>query len=177
MRGRIALFLVATALCQHARAEDGSAQEFQNIFNGTCVSYLGRLDELRMKLAPLPQLGAEAQKYFLAGREGGVWPVPSKVGVFVLAIPKDKTLCTVYARQVEVSGFREKFEALVKTAPNPMTSTQMEVQPSAPDAQTVAYEWSVPNVPRRAHFILTTRAVQDGGSPQAVASASMGPRE
>lgn len=152
------------------------ADSFANIYASICVKHLANLDELRAKLKDMPELPPEKAGRFLQGMDGNAWPVPDRNGVFVVALPKGKNLCSVFARRVDAQAAEERFVRLVQKAPAPLVSrlaTDERGQSSRSGAtKTVSYEWSAPQAKRKMLFMLTT-STGESADIQGLATASL----
>lgn len=139
---------------------ENQASSFANIYASLCLKHLNNLEALREKLKPMPKLPPEKAVHFLAGNAGDAWPVPDKYGTFVLALPTGKNLCAVHVRRADTEAAKRQFAGLVANAPSPLVAKQVRNEQAQTGAngmtQTVAYEWSVPNAPRKMLFTLTT---------------------
>ncbi|MBR7800116.1 hypothetical protein KDM90_08905 [Undibacterium sp. FT137W] len=124
----------------------------------------------------MPKLPPEKAAMFLAGNPGDAWPVPDKHGTFVLALPSGKNLCVVHVRRANTEAVKKLFAGLVLNAPSPLVAKQVRNEQAQTIAngqtQTVAYEWSVPNAPRKMLFTLTT-AASNTAQLQVLASAAI----
>jgi hypothetical protein len=142
-----------------------------------CLKHLTNLDALRAKLKDIPELPKEKAAPFLQGTPGSAWPVPDKHGVFVLALPKGRNTCSVFAYRVGAKAAEERFVQLVKDAPVPLVSqlvdTNLGQSTKDGDTKTISYSWSVPQVKRKMLFMLTT-ATGESATIQGLATASMG---
>jgi hypothetical protein len=165
-------FNVANAASQG----ENQASSFANIYATLCLKHLNNLDVLREKLKPLPKLPPEKAAHFLAGNAGDAWPVPDKHGPFVLALPTGENICLVNARRADTESAKKQFSNLVAKAPSPLIVKQVrneQIQTAANGpTQTVAYEWSVPDAPRKMLFMLTV-APSESAQLQVLGSASI----
>ncbi len=174
----IALVLIGLASNAAAAASEGEnqASSFANIYASLCLKHLNNLDALREKLKPMPRLPQEKASHFLAGNAGDAWPVPDKYGTFVLALPTGKNMCLVHVRRADTEAAKKQFSNLVANAPSPLVAKQVrndQTQTAANGStQTVAYEWSVPNAPRKMLFTLTT-APSESAQLQVLGSAAI----
>lgn len=154
------LILVLTSPACFADEGENQASSFANIYASLCLKNLSNLEALREKLKPMPKLPPEKAALFLAGNPGDAWPVPDKHGMFVLALPNGKNLCAVHARRANTEAAKKLFTGLVANAPSPLTAKQVMNEQAQTTAngqtQTVAYEWSAPNAPRKMLFTITT---------------------
>ena len=179
MRNFIAT-LVLIGLTSNAAiaATEGESQAaaFANIYLSLCLKHLNNLEALREKLKPMPKLPPEKAALFLPSDGGDAWPVPDKTGTFVLALPAGKKICSVYVRKVDTEAAKKQFSGLVATAPAPLVVKQVKNDRAGTIAngqtETVAYEWSTPNAPRKMLFILTT-ASSETAQIQAKGSAAL----
>lgn len=159
---RLALFLLSICFSLNASTQESSAQadSFANIYATTCLKHLSNLDALISKLASAPTLPPEKASQFLQGKQGKAWPVPDRNGVFVLAIPDSKDFCAVFARRVSGPEAIARFQKLVASAPQPLTSRQVANSSTQTKqnglASTLSYEWSLNGADRRMLFTLTT---------------------
>ena len=174
----IALILISLASNAATAATEGENQatSFANIYASLCLKHLNNLEALREKLKPMPKLPPEKASLFLAGDAGDAWPVPDKHGTFVLALPAGKNVCTVHVRRADTVAAKKQFENFVANAPSPLVAKQVrndqtQTAVNGP-TQTVAYEWSVPNSPRKMLFTLTT-APSEAAQLQVLGSAAI----
>lgn len=157
----IALVLTGLASPAVTAASDGEnqANSFEKHYASICLKHLNNLDALRENLKSLPKLPPEKASHFLAGNAGDAWPVPDQYGAFVLALPAGKNMCTLHLRRADTEVAKKQFIALVGKAPSPLVAKQVRNEKNQTAAngptQTVAYEWSVPNAPRKMLFTLT----------------------
>jgi hypothetical protein len=167
--------LGAISICGAASASP-QADSFANIYASICLKHLANLDELRAKLKDMPELPPEKAGRFLQNMDGNAWPVPDRNGVFVVAVPKGKNLCSVFARRVDAQAAEEKFMSLVQKAPAPLVSrlaTDERGQGSPSGAtKTISYEWSAPQAKRKMLFMLTT-STGESADIQGLATASL----
>lgn len=173
--GFVLIGLVANTAMAGSEGEN-QADSFANIYASLCLKHMNNLDALREKLKPMPKLPPEKASHFLAGNAGDAWPVPDKYGTFVLALPTEKNICTVYVRRADTEAAKKQFANLVANAPSPLVAKLVrneEIQTAANGpTQTVAYEWSVPNAPRKMLFTLTT-APSETAQLQVLGSAAI----
>lgn len=174
----IALCCVALTSTLASAATDGlnQAASFTNIYASLCLKHLHNLDELRQTLKAMPTLPPDQAAPFLAGYTGDVWPVPDKYGKFVLAIPTGKNFCTVHGHRADTEAVKKQFIKLLSSAPPPMVAKQVTNQQRQTSmnglTQTIAYEWSTPNAPRKMLFTLTT-ASSENAQLQVLGSAAI----
>ncbi|MCL7743347.1 hypothetical protein LV476_00045 [Guyparkeria hydrothermalis] len=168
--------LLATAPFAVAGAEETPADSFKRLYLTLCMQHLNDLGRMRQGLSSAPRLPPEKATYFLNGKDGDAWPVPTDQGRFVLALPEGDNLCAVFARRVDTHLVEKSFVDLVAEAPAPLLSRQVrdEREMSRPNGEThtLAYEWYVPDAPRSMLFTLTT-APKDDASIQALGSAAL----
>lgn len=169
------LFGLAFSISSQAAKADAQADSFSNIYASTCLKHLSDLEVLRNKLKNAPELPPEKAAMFLLGSPGNAWPVPDKNGVFVVALPRDKNICLVYARRVNAQAASERFIKIVEKAPEPLTSRKVkdtsETTAKNGQSRTLSYEWSVAQAARKMLFTLTT-ATSDTADLQGMASAA-----
>lgn len=169
--------LVGLALSVNSQAAqaDAQADSFSNIYASTCLKHLSDLEALRRKLKNAPELPPDKAAMFLQGNPGNAWPVPDKNGVFVVALPKDKNICFVYARRVNSQAAEDLFIKIVEKSPDPLTARKVkdtsERSTKNGQTRTLSYEWSVPQAPRKTLFTLTT-ATSETADLQGMASAA-----
>ena len=157
-------------------APEQQAAAFMDIYSSHCLNYLHDVDGLRTRLKTVPQLPAEKAAMFLLGAKGGAWVMPSRHGQFVLVVHADKNLCALYAKTVPAAVAQELLENVVGTAPAPFRSERKRnTSDQGPDGvkQTVAYEWSTEQSPRKPLFALTTTTSKSSVA-QGVATAAIG---
>ncbi len=178
MRSIIALVLIGLAANSVTAATEGEnqASSFANIYASLCLKHLNNLEVLREKLKPMPKLPPEKASLFLAGNAGDAWPVPDKHGTYVLVLPAGKDICAVHVRRADTEAAKKQFENLVANAPSPLIAKQVrndqtQTAVNGP-TQTVAYEWSAPNAPRKMLFTLTT-APSEEAQLQVLGSATI----
>jgi hypothetical protein len=172
----VAALIAMVFTCGFANANP-QADSFANIYSSICLKHLMNLDALRAKLKDIPELPKEKANLFLQGMDGSAWPVPDKHGVFVVALPTGKNMCSVFAHRVDAQAAEEKFVQLVKDAPAPLVSRLVDSK-SGPktrdgDTRTVSYSWGVPQAKRKMLFTLTT-ATGESANIQGLATASLG---
>lgn len=174
----VALILIGLASNASMAATEGESQanSFANIYASLCLKHLNNLDALREKLKPMPKLPPEKAAHFLAGNAGEAWPVPDKYGMFVLTLPAGKNFCAVHVRRADTEAAKKQFADLVANAPSPLVARQVKNEQAQTTAngptQTLAYEWSAPNAPRKMLFTLTT-APSDAAQLQVLGSAAI----
>jgi len=174
----ITLVLISLASNTSMAATEGEnqANSFANIYASLCLKHLHNLDTLREKLKTMPKLPPEKASHFLAGNVGDAWPVPDKYGKFVLALPSGKNFCAVHVHRADTEATRKQFTDLVANAPSPLVAKKVrneQVQTTANGlTQTISYEWSAPNTPRKMLFTLTT-APSDKAQLQVLGSAAI----
>ncbi|MCC6917260.1 hypothetical protein [Nitrosomonas sp.] len=172
----LAIFSLISNFSFAATDGENQASSFANIYASLCLKHLNNLEALHEKLEPMPKLPPEKAAHFLAGNAGDAWPVPDKYGTFVLALPTGKNLCAVHARRADTETAKKKFAGLVASAPSPLVARQVRNEQAQTTAngstQTVAYEWSVPNAPRKMLFTLTT-ASSETAQLQVLGSAAI----
>jgi len=105
------------------------------------------------------QLPPDKATFFLAGQVGKAWPVPSKYGKFVLAIPSDKNFCALHVQKADTEIAKKLFTQIVANAPTPLVSKQVSNQQKHTvtngDIQTISYEWAIPKAARKMLFTIT----------------------
>ena len=174
----IAIVLIGLVSNTVTAATDGEnqASSFANIYASLCLKHLNNLEALREKLKPMPKLPPEKASHFLAGNAGDAWPVPDKYGTFVLALPTGKNICLVHVRRADTEAAGKQFAKLVANAPSPLVARQVRNEQARTAAngptQTVTYEWSAPNAPRKMLFTLTT-APSETAQLQVLGSAAI----
>lgn len=155
---------------------ESQAISFANMYASICLKNLTDLELLRGKLGQVPKLPHEKAENFLAGRAGDAWPVPDPYGTYVLALPTGKNLCLLYARRADTEAAKREFLRLVSGAPSPFVAKKVEdeLRQTAANGQTqtITYEWSVPNLPRKLVFMLTI-APSETAQLQVLGSASI----
>lgn len=168
--------LLASAPLAVAGGEEKPADSFKRLYLTLCMQYLNDLGRMRQELSSAPRLPPEKAAHFLNGKAGDAWPVPTDQGRFVLALPEGDNLCAVFARRVDTRLVEESFVDLVSEAPAPLLSRQVrderEMSGANGETHTLAYEWYVPDAPRRMLFTLTTAPKEDA-SIQALGSAAL----
>lgn len=146
-------------------SDDGSAlgvkqaETFRAIYASTCMQYLPKLDELRSNLKAQPKLPTAQASQILAGDTGSAWPVPSDEGSYILAMPDNKDLCAIYAKDLNTQLANQQFTEVYSKPPSPFTATQIDntiEQKQGGTKTTLSYSWSAPNTQRKMLFMLTT---------------------
>lgn len=135
------------------------AETFQAIYTSTCMQYLLKLDELRDNLKSQPKFPTAQTSQLLAGDTGSAWPVPAGTGHYILAIPDNKNLCAIFAKDLNVQLANQQFTEFYSKPPSPFTATQIDnsiEQKVGGSKTTLSYSWSAPNTPRKMLFMLTT---------------------
>lgn len=131
------------------------AEVFAKLYASLCLKNLNNLDSLREKLKPAPQLPPDKETFFLAGLLGKAWPVPSKYGKFVLAIPSAKSFCAVHVQKADTEIAKQLFTQIVANTPTPLVSKQVSNQrkhtAANGDIQTISYEWAIPKAARKCY--------------------------
>jgi hypothetical protein len=174
MRTLLVLAITAAIPASHVLA-DPAADSFVNIFATTCLKHVADLDQLQKRLERVPKLPSEKAAPFLQGRQGSVWPVPDKHGLFVVAILDQTNVCAVYARRADAGSVMSHLRPIISSAPAPMRVAQLEdarkQDPKNGTTHTVAYEWSQPGASKKFIFTLTT-ATGESAPLQAMASTT-----
>ena len=176
------LVILAALLCAPSLASaytDDSAEFFIFVYLTFCKPNAENLDALaqRLKAAAALKLPQENAKLFTKDTDGDAWAIPyhGAIGNFVLAMPKGKKICAVYARRVNTETLDLLFSQVAETAPAPSVASGKHDEPrSVPDgeAHTVSYIWSTPGEPKRLLFMLTT-STSPSAQPQAMATVSV----
>lgn len=158
------MFLSLTGLC---RAEDAKLQaaSFARFYNSFCIHRMNDLDDLKRELGAVAQLAPAGAELFLNGKPGGAWPLPDLEGLFVLALPDDEPLCTVYARRADAAYTEELFIKLVSAPVAPLltrkiTDGHMQT-PKNGTAHVLEYEWYMEDSSRRILFTLSTSELEN----------------
>lgn len=173
----VSLFLtiVVCTSCFAGTAED-QADAFARIYASLCLKNITNLDSLREKLKDMPKLTPEQAAHFLAGNQGDAWPISDTTGTFVLALPRDKNICAVYARRADATKAEKLFVALVGNSPAPLVARPVRDErahtPANGPTHTISYEWALPNAARKMLFSITT-ATSDDAQLQVLGSAAM----
>ena len=135
------------------------AETFRAIYVSTCMQYLPKLDELRGNLAAQPKFPSAQASQLLAGDTGSAWPVPSDTGSYILAMPDNKNLCAIYAKDLNAQLANQQFTEVYSKPPSPFTATQIDntIEEKQEGTKTsLSYSWSAPDTPRKMLFMLTT---------------------
>lgn len=151
------------------------ANEFIKIYSTLCLKNVINLNTLRTKLSKLPTLPSEKASSFLASYSGKAWPIPSKNGHYVIAIPDNKDMCSVFARQGDTKKAKSIFNSLVSTAPKPLISEKINDTSSvrmSSNLETLTYMWSLPDKNRGILFKLTSNS-SNNSNLKLMASASV----
>ena len=168
-------FALSMNNCLASEGEDQAAA-FASLYTSLCFKNLMNLEGLREKLRPVPALTPEMAAHFLAGNQGDAWPVPDKRGTFVLALPRGKKFCALYARRADTDEAIKLFDALVTHPPAPLIVKKLsDTQKQTPTnglTRTVSYEWSIQNATRKLMFTLTT-APYESAQIQVLGSAAI----
>ena len=134
------------------------AETFQAIYASTCMQYLLKLDELRGNLKALPKFPTAQASQILAGETGSAWPVPADTGSYILAIPDNKNLCAIYAKELDAQLANQQFTEVYSKPPSPFIATQIDntTKPVGGGVKTtLSYSWSAPDTQRKMLFMLT----------------------
>lgn len=174
---RFGLLIVLLVASIGARADvaDAQAATFIRLYTRVCLKHLHNLAELRAKLAPLPKFPADQAKPFVHDKDADAWPVPDKVGHFVVVVARQRPFCAVYGREANTELVKAEFAQIVDMAPAPLVATQIDQKEGdglSGRAETVFYEWRLPNAPIATLFGLTTDATGAAGL-KAMATASI----
>ena len=159
---KLAVFLCVAIATQFSIAEDGNLQadSFHQIYSSVCQKALNNPEALKQQLTKAPQLPPEKAAKFLNGSSGSAWPIPDKTGLFILSLPDDKNMCSIYARRANAERVEEKFIQLVSNAHPPFKAKKIHdaytTTLSNGEVRTIEYEWSVENSKRKLLFTLTT---------------------
>lgn len=152
-------FLVASTFC-HAEDSELQANAFHQMYTSLCAKNINNLEVLKDKIKDLPKFPTEQASKFLGGNTGSAWPVPDKAGLFVLSLPDNKNLCSIFARRASAAKVEEQFISFVASAPTPLltrkVSNSYDKTSSNGEAHTIVYEWYVENAKRKFVFTLTT---------------------
>lgn len=171
-----ALILCLTSNVSLADEGENQANVFANMYSKICLKNLSDLEALREKLKSAPKLPPEKATGFLAGHPGDAWPMPDKHGLFVLTLLSGKNFCAIHVRRANTEVAKKLFINIVATAPSPLVAKQVlnEQMHTSANGQihTIAYEWSVPNAPRKMLFTLTT-APSSNAQLQVLGSAAI----
>lgn len=151
------------------------ADSFIKIYS-LCMTHAMDFKPLREKLKKVPMLESDKAQ-MLIGQAVDAWQVPDKQGQFVLALAKDKDLCMVFALKADTERVKTLFSQVAGQPTPPFIVTQREGQsgPSrlANGRQLLAYQWSLPDQPRKLLFMLST-APASSQSVAAQATVSVG---
>jgi hypothetical protein len=173
--GTLLMITLSTNVCLASEGDD-QATSFTKIYASLCMANIPNLEPLREKLKTIPSLPAEKASLFLAGNPGNAWSVPDKYGTFVLALPNGQNFCALHARRASTETAIKLFTGMVANAPSPFTSTLVKNEhtqsPANGSVQTISYEWSAPNTPRKVVFTLTT-APSESAQLQVLGSAAI----
>lgn len=158
----LALSGVVASVAWAAGAE-GQTNAFTENYSSLCVKHASNLGALRDQFKQSPKLPPEKASAFLSGKSGDAWPVEaSNKGAVVLAIPEDKSTCALHMQGVDAKTAQKQFTQLVGKAPYPLLAKRVRGETvreaSKGGVQTVSYEWSAPNSPKKMLFTLTTDA-------------------
>jgi hypothetical protein len=178
MNKPLAALLVFFLSLNNCFASEGTdqANAFASLYTSLCLKNLQNLEELRQKLKPVPSLPQEKATLFLNGKQGDAWPIPDKRGTFVIALPKDKNFCALFARRADTETALRLFTALVSNPPAPLTSKKtLDIQNQTIEngtTQTISYEWSAPGATRKLMFTITI-APSESAQLQVLGSAAI----
>lgn len=180
------LFIIASfmggalfSVLSHADEVDTNATRFVKLYAALCLKNINNLDALRNKLIneKLPRFQADQAALFLNGLVGDAWPISLQgtTGNFVLALPKGKQFCALFARRAHQSDVERRFIGIASSAPSPLISEKMIDKKSTTlpngETHTISYSWSVPQAPRKLMLTLST-SVFENAQIQAMASAA-----
>lgn len=178
-RSVLAALGLSLAIAAPARAAepDPKAAFFTNTFLSLCMRHLNDLEVLRADLLKkFPAFPPEQASQFLNGRPGDAWPIMSSLGQFVIALPKERPLCSVYARRAPQEDVEALFNKLVSSAPEPLVvekrTDDRQPTPTSGEVHRLAYVWAAPSAPRKMMFALTTSTKEDAPM-QALATAAV----
>ncbi|KAB0496296.1 NMCC_0638 family (lipo)protein [Pseudomonas vancouverensis] len=171
----VLLITLTSTVCLASEGDD-AANAFAQQYLRSCMHNLPNLEAMRKQLQAFPKLPTEKATLFLTGKPGDAWPVPDKHGTFVLALPEGENFCVLYARRANTEVAIQLFTKLVSKPPAPLTAKLVKNEQTQTAAngptQTIAYEWSAPDVKRRFQFILST-APSETAQLQVMASAAI----
>ena len=135
------------------------AKIFQEIYTATCMEYVFKLDELRDNLKNEPKFPSEQASQLLpSDTAGSAWPVPADTGSYILAIPDNKNLCAIYAKELDAQLANQQFTEVYSKPPSPFIATQIDnnTKPVGGGVKTtLSYSWSAPDTQRKMLFMLT----------------------
>lgn len=176
---QIALLLIMIfATPAFAADVDSKATFFSNIYLSLCMKNISDLEVLRSQLLQkFPSFPKDKAAPFLNGMDGDAWPVVSSLGNFVIALPKGKKLCAVYAPRANQHDVENRFLELVSVAPQPFVSEKRtdETKDTIKNGEThtIGFIWSLAGIARKISFILTTSSKEDADI-QALLTVSVG---
>lgn len=142
------------------------ADDFNTAYINLCVKHLPNLNNLRNKLEDAPQLPVKQAEYFLRGQDGSAWAVPTPHNdTFILAIPAEKNICTLYAQQADIARVEENFATIGSIAPKGTTVEKTKDEYTGGEAgkssHTVTYQWQQPDTGRKMLVSLITSPDSD----------------
>lgn len=151
------------------------ADDFNTAYVNFCIKHLPNLNDLRKKLEDAPQLPVGRAEYFLRGRDGSAWAVPTPHNdTLILAIPAEKNICTLYARQADIARVEAAFATLAAVVPEGASVEKIRDDDTTDQAgrrsHTTAYQWQLPDTGRKMLISLTTAP---GGDTPIIASAAI----
>ena len=162
---KISLILAAALTAHTALADEAQklAEDFTNLYLNTCVAYLGEFDELRQKLAEMPQLSEKEAETLLGG-------LPEN---HVIAVASGTNYCAVFARHTDIAAAEKAYLDFVNKPPQGFTVLKREDKRSENNTvHDLSYQWQHKETPRRPSFSLTTST--DAEAPvQAMFSAAI----
>ena len=172
---KISLILAAALTAHTAQADEAQklAEDFTNLYLNTCVAYLGEFDELRQKLAEMPQLSEKEAETLLGGLKGGAWLIPHEPENHVIAVASVTNYCAVFARHTDIAAAEKAYLDFVNKPPQGFTVLKREDKRSQNNTvHDLSYQWQHKETPRRPSFSLTTST--DAEAPvQAMFSAAI----
>lgn len=151
------------------------AEAFTRIYATFCLKHIHELEKLRQRMAIAPQIPKEKAVLFLQGYDGEAWVVPEPTGQYVIAMPKEKNKCFVYAHRAGQDKIQKIFAAIVNA---PAGSLQIKKSKDETkkmdfgDLHSLTYEWTLPGSPKRTVLELLTTS-SEKAPLQAYASASV----
>lgn len=187
----LALFVLwtGTALAQTTPATAGTeapsepenslqqqADAFIRLYNQLCVQHIVQLDTLRQQLQNQPPLEPYKAEYFLQGIPGKAWPISGMGGTYVIAIPDEVDICSVYALRADTTRIETQFQAIATDAPADMQSSVYKDDYRIVESNVIhhqSYTWTLPEAPRQILLILSTSSNPPEAVPQSMASITI----
>ena len=151
------------------------AEAFTRIYATFCLKHIHELEKLRQRMAMAPQIPKEKAVNFLQGYEGEAWVVPEATGQYVIAMPKEKNMCFVYAYRAGQEKIQKTFSAIANAPAGSFHIKKGKDETKKMvfgDLHSVSYEWTLPGSPKRTILKLSTTS-SEKAPMQAYAAATL----